>query len=194
MLLFATLALADTGCPATWPEPTAPNGRAILVLKSERRLAVYENGTLAARTLTDGSTEPACFAVGLGQGGIPGPKRQRGDLKTPEGHYRVFKKNPNSRYYKSLGVSYPNADDVRASQALGVVTTTTAQTALATIASGKTPSQYTEMGGDIMIHGFGGTSDWTLGCIAVENVEMDYLFAVGEPGTPVLILPSLTGR
>ena len=66
MLLLATLALAETWCPVSWPDPAAPSGRAILVLKSERRLAVYENGALAARTLSDGSTEPACFAVGLG--------------------------------------------------------------------------------------------------------------------------------
>lgn len=201
LLLLARLSLAEdvvpVTCPGAWPNPSpdgaAPRGRTFMVAKAERLLGVYENGALTKRTLTSGESVPACFPVALGQGGVPGPKRQQGDLKTPEGRYRLTHRNPKSSYYKSLGVSYPNADDVRASLALAVISQTTADTALATIAKGSVPSQNTRMGGEIFIHGMGSSYDWTLGCVAVENDVMDYLFAVGDPGTVVEILAELPG-
>ena len=192
--LVAELSTAAAAtCAALWPGASsgvpAPQGRAFLVATAERTLGVYQAGALVQRTLATGETVPACFSVALGQGGPTGPKRAQGDLKTPEGNYRLTHRNPKSSYYKSLGVSYPNADDVRASLALGVVTQTTADTALAVIAKGSVPSQNPRMGGEIFIRGMGAAYDWTLGCIAVENEVMDYLFEVGDPGTVVRIDP-----
>jgi murein L,D-transpeptidase YafK len=100
-----------------------------------------------------------------------GHKQFEGDGKTPEGSYRISHKNPRSRYHLSLGVSYPNENDVAFAESLG-----------------KSP------GGDIMIHGhsyFRGKNknDWTAGCIAVRNKEMEDIYAMVRPGTPILILP-----
>ena len=189
LFALATFAAAAT-CPNAWPG-TAPTGRAFLVAKAERSLGVYENGTLATRNLPSGEVQPACFPIALGAGGVEGPKREQGDLKTPEGRYRLTHRNPNSSFYKSLGISYPNADDVRASLALGVVSQATAAAALARITAGLNASQSTRMGGEIFLHGMGASSDWTLGCVAVENDVMDYLFDVGNPGSVFLILPKL---
>lgn len=195
LLLFSALATAapEPGappvCPAVWPGPVH-SGAAWLVAKAERSLGLYEDGVLGSAAV-GGVTTPACFSIGLAVGAEEGPKRERGDLKTPEGLYRLTHRNPKSQYYKSLGLSYPNADDVRASLALNVISAATAQTALTAIASNKTPSQKTGMGGDIFVHGMGSASDWTLGCIAVDNVVMDLLYLKGNPGTPVWIVPNL---
>jgi murein L,D-transpeptidase YafK len=99
-----------------------------------------------------------------------GHKQFERDGKTPEGSYTISHKNPRSNYHLSLGISYPNDAD-RAFAA----------------ANGKTP------GGDIFIHGYtgkkGNRGDWTAGCIAVRNSEMEDIYAMVRPGTPILITP-----
>ncbi len=104
-------------------------------------------------------------------GGVPiGPKHFEGDGKTPEGTYFVSHRNPNSAYHLSLGVSYPNDSD----------RTYAAE-------NGKKP------GGDIMIHGGPnkkvGRKDWTAGCIAVSDRQIEEVYSMVEPGTPIYILP-----
>jgi len=97
-----------------------------------------------------------------------GHKVQEGDGRTPEGAYLIDRRNPNSRYHLSLGISYPNANDIAKAKALGV-----------------------SPGGDIFIHGtprkFSGRDDWTWGCIAVTNKEMEEVFAMVDTGTPIYI-------
>lgn len=97
-----------------------------------------------------------------------GHKLQEGDGRTPEGAYRIDRRNPNSLYHLSLGISYPNANDVAAARARGV-----------------------HPGGDIFIHGTPrvvlGKRDWTWGCIAVQNAEMDEIYAMVQTGTPIYI-------
>jgi murein L,D-transpeptidase YafK len=99
-----------------------------------------------------------------------GHKQFEGDGKTPEGAYTITHRNPNSEFYLSLGVSYPNAQD-RAFAA----------------AQGKPP------GGDIFIHGGPNRKvtkrDWTAGCVAVTDRQMETVYAMVKPGTPILILP-----
>ncbi|MBM4366469.1 MAG: L,D-transpeptidase family protein [Deltaproteobacteria bacterium] len=187
-MILTVLFAAAAECPATLPEPYASDarsaGRTFLVAKAERTLAVYEGDQLV-----DGT----CFSTQLGPGGDDGPKTRRGDLKTPEGWYRLTHRNPNSSYYRSLGVSYPNADDVTRSLAEGAITEDTAASLRASIARGQRASQGTAMGGDIFIHGnpWGSPFDWTLGCVAVMNDEMDVLYRLGDPGTSVIIVASL---
>lgn len=99
-----------------------------------------------------------------------GRKQFRGDGKTPEGRYRIDRKNPDSAFHLSLGISYPNAADRAFARA-----------------HGKSP------GGDIFIHGGGAmwgkrSRDWTVGCIAVTDSEMDEIFPMIEIGTPIDIL------
>ncbi len=99
-----------------------------------------------------------------------GHKQFEGDGKTPEGQYRISHRNPKSQYHLSLGVSYPNAQDRAFAEA-----------------AGKPP------GGDIFIHGGPprpvDKHDWTAGCIAVTNEEMELIYAMVEPGTPIFIRP-----
>lgn len=109
-------------------------------------------------------------------GGRPiGHKRQEGDERTPTGHYQLDYKNEKSSYYRSIHVSYPNAADKAQAKRRGV-----------------------DAGGDIMIHGqkngFGHLAaltqqrDWTNGCIAVTDQEMDEIMAVYRVGMPIEIV------
>ena len=115
------------------------------------------------------------YRVALG-GSPVGHKRQEGDQKTPEGHYLLDYKKPDSAYYKAIHISYPNAADK--TQALE---------------RGLSP------GGQIMIHGqkngFGWLGlvtqqiDWTNGCIAVTDSDMEEIWQAVDPGTPIQINP-----
>ena len=104
-------------------------------------------------------------------GGNPiGPKQFEGDQKTPEGAYLITHRNPNSAYHLSLGISYPNQADREFAK-----------------------SQNKRPGGDIFIHGgpkewFAGR-DWTAGCIAVKDREMEEIFAMVNPGVQINIYP-----
>lgn len=110
-----------------------------------------------------------------------GHKVKEGDGKTPEGRYILDWRNAKSAFYKSLHVSYPNAQDKRTAQQLGV-----------------------SPGGDVMIHGSATTSqveklpslmnylprkDWTWGCVAVRNVDMDEIWKLVDDGTVISIYP-----
>jgi len=102
-----------------------------------------------------------------------GDKQFEGDGKTPEGTYRIDRRNPNSSFHLSLGISYPNAQDIAEARALG-----------------KSP------GGDIFIHGQQNLlktntsgENWTLGCIAVKNREIEQIYAMVRNGTIITIRP-----
>lgn len=136
----------------------------VVVEKRQRTLTLLSHGKVL-RT----------YKVALG--GTPiGTKEQQGDHKTPEGGYILDRRNPKSRFYKSIHVSYPNEHDKQAAAQRGV-----------------------SPGGDIMIHGlpngFGwlGAShralDWTDGCIAVTDSEMDEIWELVADGTPIEIRP-----
>lgn len=109
------------------------------------------------------------YDVGLGFA-PDGHKQFEGDGKTPEGAYFITHKNPNSSFHLSLGISYPNEADRALAKA-----------------EGKSP------GGDIFIHGGPrrptSARDWTEGCIAVSDKEMEVVYSMIEPGTPIHILP-----
>jgi murein L,D-transpeptidase YafK len=136
----------------------------LVVFKAKRILIVYQKSK-AIRQLK------------ISLGGNPvGHKEKEGDEKTPEGYYIISDKNPNSAFYKNLAISYPNKTDVEKARK-----------------GGYSP------GGNIKIHGlrngFGWTSpfhlwlDWTNGCIAVTNKEMEWLFQNVEKGTLIHIQP-----
>lgn len=99
-----------------------------------------------------------------------GHKQFEGDGKTPEGAYFITHRNPTSDYHLSLGISYPNEADVAFAEA-----------------AAKPP------GGDIFIHGAPvkpiRQRDWTAGCIAVTDREIETIYAMIDPGTPIYILP-----
>jgi murein L,D-transpeptidase YafK len=109
------------------------------------------------------------YKVALGRDPV-GHKEREGDGRTPEGRYIIDRRNPKSRYYLSLHISYPNdTDRARAAE------------------------QGLDPGGDIMIHGLKDgvvrDGDWTQGCIAVTDAEMEEIWALVPEGTPIDIEP-----
>ena len=165
--LTVCLALVGLTTYYFYPEDKLPvNAQVdnIVVYKSKRQMLIYSNGQLL-RT----------YKISLGRQPI-GAKEFEGDKKTPEGVYFIDDKNPNSGYHKNLGVSYPDKADKENAKRLG-----------------KPP------GSDIKIHGirnrmgfigkFHRWFDWTLGCIAVTNAEIDELFKTVKIGTRIEINP-----
>lgn len=136
----------------------------ILVDKSDRELTLYRHGQ-----------ELRKFAISLGANPI-GHKRYEGDRRTPEGIYTIDARNPNSDFHLSLRISYPNRRDADHARALGL-----------------------NPGGQIMIHGMPNkqrsstpakfTFDWTDGCIAVADNEMEEIWNLVEVGTLIEIKP-----
>lgn len=136
----------------------------LVVYKSKRELMAYSNGQLIKT-----------YTVSLGKNPI-GDKEFEGDKKTPEGVYFINAKNPNSGYYKNVGISYPNKQDREVSKKLGKST-----------------------GGDVKIHGlrngigfigkFQRWYDWTAGCIALTDQEVEELYNTVDIGTKIVINP-----
>jgi murein L,D-transpeptidase YafK len=149
----------------------------ILIIKSERVLVFYSS-----------EKEYESFRVGLGF--CPaGHKEREGDGRTPEGEYYICTKNPRSRYYLSIGISYPCIKDADRGLADGQITRAEHKRIVSAIRARRQPPWKTALGGEIFIHGKGAGSDWTLGCIALENGDMKYLYEKTRIGTPVVILP-----
>jgi len=167
-LLVLWLLSAPSGAYAwTGPEPVGYQWQAdfILVEKGRNALTLYRSGH-PIKT----------YRVALGKGG-PGPKRFEGDKRTPEGIYHINGRNPRSEFHLSLRISYPAQHDV-----------------VAAMAQGRGP------GGDIMIHGVGRSGydilgplhaykDWTDGCIAVTDEEIEEIWSMVPDGTTIEIRP-----
>ncbi|MBM3458295.1 MAG: L,D-transpeptidase [Armatimonadetes bacterium] len=139
-------------------------------------------------TVMAGRTAVKEYRIGLGQAPV-GTKIREGDSKTPEGEYYVCTRLRQSRFHRFLGLSYPNG--AAADRGLREGRITPAQRrAIRSAGNRRTqPPWNTPLGGAVGIHGGGGSSDWTLGCIAVEDSEIEELFAVLRLGTPVHIAP-----
>ena len=148
-----------------------------MVTKSKRRLELYSDGALV-RT----------YKVGLGLNPIPDKIRQ-GDHATPEGDFYVFTKNDKSAFYLSLGISYPNVEDAERGLRDKLISRAQHDAIVRAIKRKLAPPQNTALGGDIYIHGNGASSDWTWGCVALENEDIKELFAAVVAGTPVTITP-----
>ncbi len=143
------------------------NSYHIIVDKFSRELMLYQGGVLKEK-----------YEVDLGKNWMS-EKNQQGDKSTPEGNYKIIDKKHNGRscYHKALLLNYPNEEDKRRfamNKKKGIV------------------SSYRGIGNLIEIHGEGGKgADWTEGCIALSNKEMDKLYAKCAVGTPVTIIGSL---
>ena len=149
----------------------------IIIKKSERILELW-----------DGSRLHSSYPIGLGWE-PEGDKKKEGDGRTPEGTYYVCTRNGSSRFYLSLGVSYPNKEDAREALDADTIDRRTYEQIAYAIDNGVQPPWNTAMGGEIMIHGYGSGSDWTAGCIAVDNDVMDILWEHCPMGTAIIINP-----
>jgi murein L,D-transpeptidase YafK len=149
----------------------------ITVIKSRRRLMLYSGDNLLR-----------IYRVGLGFSPT-GDKHRQGDGRTPEGDFYVCSKNDRSRYYLSLGLSYPNEEDAARGFGSGLISRADRDRIVSALRRRGVPPWNTRLGGEIFIHGHGSSSDWTLGCVALENEEMRELFFAVPKGTPVRIEP-----
>jgi murein L,D-transpeptidase YafK len=149
----------------------------IEVFKAERRLRLYSGDTLLRE-----------YRVGLGFQ-PEGTKVRQGDGATPEGDYFVCTKNPHSRYHLSLGINYPNRRDADAARGAGAITAAQRDQIRSAQRRRVCPPWNTALGGEIFIHGRGSSSDWTLGCVALDDPHIEELFAAVRVGTPVTIHP-----
>ena len=146
------------------PLPVGTTIDRILVEKSARRLSIFCKGK-----------KLKSYRVALGRNPI-GPKEQEGDMKTPEGLYKIDSRNPQSAYHLALHVSYPSNED-----------------------SARAADRGVSAGFDIMIHGiengggwigaFHRWHNWTAGCIALTDEEIEELWRVTPDGTPIEIQP-----
>lgn len=159
------------------PLPVPLERPRIVVRKAARRLDLY-SGDKLLRT----------YQAGLGFSPVA-DKKQEGDGATPEGEFYVFVKNNKSAYYLSLGISYPNAEDADRGLREGLINRAQHRAITEAIRNKTAPPQYTKLGGLIYIHGHGAQSDWTWGCVALENEDIRELFDAVGVGTPVTIQP-----
>lgn len=149
----------------------------VVVEKDRRALTVYS------------SDEPIkVYRIALGREPV-GDKEVEGDGKTPEGDFYLCTKNPASQYHRALGLSYPDAEDAARGLAEGLISTREHRQIVEAIRRYAQPPWKTALGGEIMIHGAGATTDWTAGCIALDDSEVEELFDALPLGTPVTILP-----
>jgi len=120
-------------------------------------------------------------------------KAVEGDEATPVGEFYICARNPRSKFFLSLCISYPNAEDAQRGLAAGLITAQEHAKILAATRVHGIPPQRTRLGGEIYIHGQdaahskGRSKDWTRGCIALDNPAMRELYDQVEVGTPVLI-------
>ena len=161
LILVLALACSAQGSGAA---PGSLKADKILVLKSERKLMLLDHGRVVKT-----------YKIALGDHAV-GPKVRQGDHRTPEGLYVIERRNEHSHYHRSLHISYPNAEDRARARRLGV-----------------------SPGGDIFVHGLPNGQgwigaahtlhDWTWGCIAVTDQEIEEIWRAVPDGTPIEIRP-----
>lgn len=155
ILLFGIVA----GCTTKFKTYNGPEVTRVIIYKERHEMYLMHHDRVLKKYRIDLGFAPT------------GHKKIEGDGKTPEGEYTINRRNPNSAFYLSIGISYPNSDDRAYARALG-----------------KSP------GGEIFIHGGRRkgdpkTADWTAGCISVSDRKMRDIYAMVKNGTPITINP-----
>lgn len=158
-IILVVLIFGLTACSSKFRSYNGPEVTRIAVYKGARQMQLFHGTEVLAEHRIDLGFAPS------------GDKNFEGDGKTPEGRYTIDRRNPESSFHLSLGISYPNADDIAAARE-----------------AGQSP------GGDIFIHGAANLrgkrgSDWTAGCISVSNREIERIYAMVKNGTVVDIYP-----
>jgi murein L,D-transpeptidase YafK len=149
----------------------------LVVLKSQRRLLLM-NGERLIKT----------YEIDLGRD-PRGDKGRLGDCRTPEGEFYVCRLVNPSRYHRAFLLSYPNIEDAAKGYLGGLISLTDYVRIVEANIRKQVPPQYTKLGGLLEIHGSRQGVDWTLGCAALHNNDMDELWHVVRVNTPVTILP-----
>lgn len=158
ILCLLALVLGLSAC-GKFPAYTGPEVTRVIVQKENRKMYLLHHNAILKSYDIDLGFAPE------------GHKQIEGDGRTPEGEYLIDRRNPNSRFYLSIGIDYPRPRDIEIASTMG-----------------KSP------GGDIFIHGRpwkyrNAGRDWTWGCIAVTNREMREIYSMVRNGTPITINP-----
>lgn len=164
LLIVTAAALLTTGTQGARPASSYEPADLIIVHKSVRSLLLMRDGAIIGK-----------YRVALGLDPL-GPKQREGDFRTPEGRYRLARRNPHSDFFLSIQISYPSEQDVARARRRGWAP-----------------------GGQIMIHGmpnrpkhppeYYARHDWTDGCIAVSNSDMVEIWLLTGSDTAIEILP-----
>jgi len=176
-----------------WPDRQAleePTYK-IVILKEKRLLELHQNGRTVKSYRICLGTNPS------------GSKQVIGDARTPEGEYFICYKSAASRFHRFLGISYPSKADAQSAFENGLISLDKRDSIVGNLKSGKAPPWDTELGGWVGIHGYPTDQyerrwvtllypkpdNWTDGCIAMWNFEIEELFSKVSVGTPVVISP-----
>ena len=156
-LIALALLATLAGCGSKFRTYDGPEVTRVAVYKESRVLLLYHHSAILKAYRIDLGFAPT------------GDKQVEGDGRTPEGEYLIDRRNPDSRFHLSIGIDYPRPEDIAEARALG-----------------QSP------GGDIFIHGKGKATtafrpDWTWGCIAVTDDEIEEIYAMVRDGTPISI-------
>jgi len=159
IFVILALSMSAMACSSKFKTYNGPEVTRVYVFKDQRKMLLMHHDKVLKS-----------YDFGLGFSPV-GHKQFEGDGKTPEGTYLIDRRNPNSKFHLSLGINYPNQADHEFASS-----------------QGKSP------GGDIFIHGRpkqyrDGRRDWTAGCIAVTDREMERIYAMVKDGTPITIYP-----
>jgi murein L,D-transpeptidase YafK len=152
---------------------------------SARRAVITKHAKSLA--LFDGDEEVLRIPVVLGRNS--GDKQREGDLATPEGEFYICYKNPDSKYHRFLGLSYPNLEDAERGLRDKLITPAEYDEIRKAIAGKKCPPWKTALGGEIGLHGPCPNVTWTHGCVAMSVEQIERLYDLLEIGDEVAIVP-----
>jgi hypothetical protein len=147
----------------------------IVIEKGDRRLELFASGRLVAT-----------YPVALGNEAHLDKERE-GDHRTPEGEFFVCTRNARSRFHLCLGLSYPSREDAERGLQSRLISRREYRLIVSAAAERRRPPWNTGLGGEVGIHGGGTGSDWTWGCVALENDAIEELWLACPLGTPVQI-------
>ncbi len=174
-------------------DPRLMGDRVIVVTKKARRIMLFTGGEI--RRDRAGGTAPDCWKVALGyrdDGQDAGvfDKFMEGDRRTPEGWYHTSDK-PWSDYYHAIMIHYPDERHAKAALTRGSISTSQYDAIARAEKNGTVPPQNTSLGSHVLLHGGGSSEDWTWGCVALNDTDIDELRGALPEGmrTWILILP-----
>lgn len=197
--LFASLALLSCISPA----PEVPAGKtatfasALSSIAGELKLVIWKSHYTL--TLYKGDLPVKTYRAVFGRGYRDGDKRMSGDRRTPEGDFYICTMNHSKRFYKFMGLSYPGLKHAEYGRRSNLISPEEYSSIRKAISGRQPPPWDTRLGGAVGIHGriLDGriapqslrSMNWTDGCIALDNADIDEIFSVVSLGTPVTILP-----
>ena len=154
-----------------------PKKPKVVVYKSQRKLELYDDDKLIKT-----------YKIALGTNPVD-DKRKEGDGCTPEGEFYICTKNDRSKFHLFLGISYPNNEDAERGLRTNLINQSEYNKIINALEQKKRPAWDTRLGGEIGFHGAGTGADWTQGCVALENQDIEELFMLLDIGTEVRIFP-----